>query len=136
MTDLLTKRRFTVEEYDRIAEAGVLTEDDRVELIDGAIVMMAPIGARHAGTVNYLTRLWTSRLGERAIVQVQNLVRLDLYSKPQPDIALLRPRGDFYRAAHPGPEDVLLVVDVADTSTEADRRVKMPLYARAAVREA
>lgn len=134
-TELLTRRRFTVTEYERMAAAGVLTEDDRVELIDGEIVMMAPIGSRHAGTVMLLTSLWTSRLGERVIVSVQNPVELDGHSEPQPDIALLRPRADFYRNAHPRPDDVLLLIEVADPSVEADRRVKIPLYARAGIRE-
>jgi Uma2 family endonuclease len=135
MADLLTRRRFTVDDYHRMAEAGVLTEDDRVELIEGEIVMMAPLGSRHAGKVNLLTRLWGSRLGDRAIVAVQNPVRLDRYSEPQPDIALLRPRPDFYTERHPEPADVLLLIEVSETTTETDRRVKMPLYATAGITE-
>lgn len=136
MDDLLTRRRFTVDEYHRLGEAGVLPEDSRLELICGDIVVREPIGSYHAGTVNRLTRLWTSILGDRAVVQVQNpleLARED--TEVQPDIALLRPRADFYTSRHPVPSDVLLLIEVADTSLPRDRRVKVPLYARAGVGE-
>ncbi len=136
MAELLTRRRFTVDDYYRMAAAGVLTEDDRVELLDGEIVMMAPLGSWHSATVKWLNRFWASQLGDRATVSVQDPVRLDRYSEPQPDVALLRPRADFYRERHPEPPDVFLVIEVADTTTETDRRVKMPLYARAGIREA
>lgn len=135
MTDVLTRRRFTVEEYHRMGEAGILPEDERVELIEGEIVMMTPIGPPHAGSVNRLTRLWTSRLGDRAIVQVQNPVRLTLDTEPQPDLALLRPRADFYAKSHPQATDVFLLIEVADTTAETDRRVKIPLYAKAGIPE-
>jgi Uma2 family endonuclease len=131
------RRRFTVEEYHRLGEAGILAEDERVELIAGVLLVREPIGARHAGTLNRLTRFWTSRLGERAVVQVQNPLELpEQDSEPEPDVTLLRPRADFYAAAHPLADDVLLLIEVADTSLLLDRRVKMPLYARAGVREA
>ena len=136
MSMQLLKRRFTVDEYHRMAEAGILSEDDRVELIDGEIVEMVPIGSRHAACVDRLTRLFTSQVGDQAIVRVQSPIRLGRRSEPQPDIALLRPRADFYASAHPGPEDVLLVVEVAETSVEADREVKLSLYGRAGVLEA
>ncbi|GIX47749.1 MAG: hypothetical protein KatS3mg131_1960 [Candidatus Tectimicrobiota bacterium] len=96
---------------------------------------MAPIGSRHAGHVNRLNRLLSRLVGERAIVSAQNPVRLGEHSEPQPDVALLRPRPDFYAAEHPGPEDVLLVVEVAETSLEDDRAVKVPLYARFGIPE-
>ncbi|GIX47751.1 MAG: hypothetical protein KatS3mg131_1962 [Candidatus Tectimicrobiota bacterium] len=131
----LMKRRFTVAEYHKMAEAGILGEDDRVELIEGEIVAMAPIGSRHAACVDRLNRLFSQRTGERAIVRVQNPVRLGEHSEPQPDVALLRPRPDFYAAEHPGPEDVLLVVEVAETSAAPDRAVKVPLYARFGIPE-
>lgn len=131
----LLTRRFTVEEYYRMAQAGILSEDDRVELIEGAIVEMAAIGSRHAGCVKRLQRLFHRRVGERAVVSVQNPVRLGRYSEPQPDLALLRLRPDFYASAHPGPGDVLLIVEVSETSADADREVKVPLYARAGVPE-
>jgi len=131
----LLKRLFTVAEYHRMAEAGILGEDDRVELIDGEVVKMAPIGIRHATCVRRLNRLFSKWVGERAIVDVQNPIRLEEHSEPQPDLALLRPRPDFYAAEHPGSEDVLLVVEVAETSAAFDREVKVPLYARFGVPE-
>ena len=135
MADVLTRRRFTVEEYYRMGEAGILSGDDRVELIEGEIVMMTPIGPPHAAAVHRLTRLWITRLGDRAIVLVQNPIRLALDSELQPDLALLRPRPDFYGKSHPQPPDTFLLIEVADTTAESDRRVKVPLYARAGIRE-
>jgi Uma2 family endonuclease len=129
------RRRFTIDEYHRMGEAGVLGEDDRVELLDGAIVQMSPIGSPHAGCVDRLTALFTRRLRGHAIVRVQNPIVLDRYSEPQPDLALLAPRADFYSAAHPRPRDVLLAVEVMDASRGCDRTLKLPLYARAGLRE-
>ena len=117
-------------------EAGILGEDDRVELLEGEIVEMAPIGSRHAAVVDRLNALFARALEGRAIVRVQSPVRLSEVSEPQPDLALLRPRGDYYEGGHPGPGDVLLVVEVADTRPEYDREVKVPLYGRHEVREA
>ncbi len=133
---LVVRRKFTVEEYHRLAEVGILGEDDRVELIDGEIVQMSPIGNRHAGTVDFLAEHFLKTVGGRGQVRVQNPVRLGEDSEPQPDLALLRPRGDYYRGGHPGPEDVLLVVEVAETSADYDREVKLLLYARWGVPEA
>lgn len=132
----LLRRRFTVDEYHRMGQAGILSEDDRVELIEGEIVEMTPIGARHAACVNRLNRLLTSLLGQQAIVSVQNPILLEPHSEPQPDLALLRPRPDFYAQAHAGPEDGLLVVEVADSAGDYDRTVKNPLYARAGIPQA
>lgn len=130
-----TTRRFTVEEYYRMAEAGILAEDDRVELLDGEIVQISPIGPRHAGTVARLQRTLERRVGERAIVWVQNPIRLSATSEPQPDACLLRPRRDYFTRRHPRPEDVLLVIEVADASLRYDREVKLPAYARAGIPE-
>jgi len=136
MSELLTRHRFTVDEYHRMGEAGILPEDNRLELIHGDIVVREPIGAYHAGTVDRLNRLWTSRLGEQAIVRVQNPVQFRREdSELQPDIMLLRPREDFYTTSHPQAADVLLLIEVADTTLRLDRRVKIPLYARVGVRE-
>lgn len=129
------RRRFTVDEYYRMAEAGILTEDDRVELIEGEIVQISPLGPSHAGTVKHLNAVLTARLGPRAVVSVRDPVRLSRDSEPQPDLAVLRARPDFYRRSHPGPGDVSVLVEVADTSAEADRRVKVPLYARTGIPE-
>jgi Uma2 family endonuclease len=137
MADAVARRRFTIDEYHRMGEAGILGCDERLELIAGHIVVREPIGSRHAGTVDRLNRLWTSRLGDRAIVRVQNPVLLPTEaSEVQPDVMLLTPRADFYTASHPTPPDVLLLIEVADTSLLLDRRVKMPLYARGGIREA
>ncbi|WP_448605575.1 Uma2 family endonuclease [Thermoflexus hugenholtzii] len=130
------RRLFTVEEYHRMAEAGILSEDDRVELIEGELVAMSPIGSRHAGVVDRLNYLLSRRAGEGIIVRVQNPLRLSAHSEPQPDVALLRYRPDFYASAHPGPEDILLIVEVAETSADYDRSVKIPLYARHGIPEA
>ena len=131
----VTRRRFTTADYHRMAESGVLTEDDRVELIDGEILEMSPIGRKHAACVDRVAHLFFRRLGERTIVRVQGPVVLSEHAEPQPDIALLRPRTDFYAAAHPTPEAILLVVEVADSSAEFDRQVKAPLYARSGIPE-
>jgi len=129
------KRRFTVHEFQRMGEAGILGEDDRVELIDGEIVTMPPIGPRHASCVRRLVAMLSPLVGSSAIVDVQNPLRLGEHAEPQPDVVLLKPRPDYYRRSHPGPGDVLLVVEVADTSGEYDRGVKVPEYARAGVAE-
>ena len=135
MAVVLKRRLFTVDEYYRMAAAGILTEDDRVELLEGEIVEMTPIGSRHGGTVKHLIAIFTSRLGSRVIVGAQDPVQLSRDSEPQPDLALLKPRPDFYRTSHPGPGDVLLIIEVADASVEGDRRVKVPLYAKAGIPE-
>jgi len=131
----LTRRRFTVDEYYRMAEVGIFSEDDRVELIEGEIVEVVPIGSPHAGVVTRLNFLFSRLVGDRAIISPQNPLRLSPYSEPLPDLMLLCPRPDFYTTAHPRPDDVLLLVEVADASTEYDRRIKVPLYARSGVRE-
>ncbi len=129
------RHRFTVEEYHKMAEVGLLHEDDRVELIEGEIVEMTPIGSRHHACVMRLDEL-LRRPGGEYIVSVQGPVRLDGGTEPQPDLALLKRRADFYAERLPGPEDVLLVVEIADTSIGPDRRYKLLLYARAGIPEA
>jgi len=126
----------SVDDYYRMAAAGILREDSRVELIEGAIIDMTPIGRSHAGTVNYLNDAFSQSLRRRAIVSVQHPIRLGEFSEPQPDLALLRPREDFYRGGHPEAANIFLVVEVADTSLRYDRDVKMPLYARHGIVEA
>ncbi|MGA9996259.1 MAG: Uma2 family endonuclease [Pyrinomonadaceae bacterium] len=135
MSVQIAKRCFTVAEYYRMAEAGILTEDDRVELIEGEIIEMSPIGSRHAACVGRLTEILLQHVVGKAIVWVQNPVRLDEYNEPEQDVALLKRRVDFYSERHPTPADVLLVVEVADTSTVYDRSIKVPLYARAEISE-
>jgi Uma2 family endonuclease len=131
------RKRFTVEDYHhRMAEAGILKEDDRVELIEGEVIRMAPIGSRYAACVKRLNALLGPSVGENIIVSVQDPIRLNDLSEPEPDVALLSPRKDFYSEAHSTAEDVLLVAEVFETSVEYDRETKLPLYARAGIPEA
>jgi Uma2 family endonuclease len=132
---VIPRHRLTVGEYYRMAEAGILAPDARVELIEGEIVDMTPVGSGHMSVVNRLNRMLTVAVGELAIVQVQGPVRLGDRSEPEPDLALLKPRADFYREKHPTPEDVLLIIEVSDTTVAYDRSVKIPLYARHGVLE-
>jgi Uma2 family endonuclease len=129
------RRRFTVEEYYRMAEAGILRPDERVELLDGAIVRMSPIGSRHAGRVERLRDLLRDRAGGRARVRAQNPVRLSGYDEPQPALAVARVRADSYEGGHPTAAEVLLLLEVADTTLAPDRRRKLPISAAAGVRE-
>jgi Uma2 family endonuclease len=131
----IARRRFTVEEYHRMAEVGIFHPDERVELIEGEIVQMAPIGPRHAGCVINATRLLITRLGDRAVVSPQNPVVILPRSEPQPDLLVLRRRAVSYSREHPVPADVLLAVEVADTTVRFDRLVKACLYARAGIPE-
>ncbi len=134
-TPTVTRHRFTVEAYSRMRDAGLLHEDDRVELIDGEIYEMSPVGARHVSLVNRLTALPVHLAGDAAIVSVQNPIRLNDYNEPQPDLAWLRPRDDYYVNALATPDDVLLVIEVADTSPVYDQQEKLPRYARASIAE-
>jgi Uma2 family endonuclease len=135
MVVALQKRRFTADEFLRMAETGILCEDDRLELIDGEVVEMSAIGLPHVAAVSCATRALVMGAGDSAIVQPQGAVRLDLYYEPEPDLVLLKPRSDFYISRRPGPADVLLVIEVADSSLEYDRDVKAPIYAKAAIPE-
>jgi Uma2 family endonuclease len=129
------RRMFTTSEYHRMGEAGILTDEDRVELIEGEIIRLTPIGPPQASTVDRLNPLFHARAGNRAIVRVQGPIVRDRYSEPQPDLTLLKPRADFYVARHPQPTDVLLAVEVMHTSADYDRGVKFPLYARRGIAE-
>lgn len=133
---VLTRHRLDVDEYYRMAEAGILGEDDRIELIDGELIDMAPIGDDHAWTVVALNEALVLAFAGRAMVSPQNPVRLDRYNEPQPDFAVFRARPDKYRTGErAGPADVLLLIEVADSSLRFDRSVKLPLYARAGIAE-
>ena len=136
MSRQLAKRWITVDEYERMGEASIFRPDDRLELLEGEIFEMSPIGSHHAACVDLLARLLRVRVEDFAIVRVQNPIRLDDFSEPQPDVALLKLRDDFYRHAHPTPADVLLVIEVADSTVESDRGYKIPLYAKAGIKEA
>jgi Uma2 family endonuclease len=135
MIGAVKRYRFTVEQYHRMGEAGILSPECRVELIDGEIFEMSPINPWHSGVVNWLNHRFVTALGRRVVVHVQNPTIVDRRSEPQPDLMLLTPREDFYRTAHPTPADALLVVEVAETSLAYDRRRKLPLYARTGVSE-
>ena len=127
--------RFTVEQYDRMIEAGVFPPEYRAELIEGEIIEMSPVGTRHAACVDALAELLRERLGRSVNIRVQNPIQLNDYSEPEPDVAVLKRREDFYRHAHPTPADALLLVEVSETTLDYDRKRKLPLYARAGVPE-
>jgi Uma2 family endonuclease len=131
----IPRRKLSLADYHRMGEAGILREDDRVELIHGELIAMAPIGSRHAATVSRLTHVLIAAAGSNAIVSTQNPVALPPESEPQPDIALLKPRADYYAASLPGPSDVLLIIEVADTTLAYDRDIKLPLYAQHGIGE-
>jgi Uma2 family endonuclease len=128
------RKLFTVSEYEQMIVAGALNEDERLELIEGDILALSPIGGLHNHVVNRLNRLFVQRLKDRAVVSVQNPVRLS-NSEPQPDLAILRPEVDERAAAVPGADDVLLVIEVSDTTAGYNRSVKVPLYGREGIRE-
>lgn len=129
------KRGFTVGDYYHLAEVGILDEDDRVELIDGEIVLMSPINVPHAYCVKAFNREFHIQASEQAIISVQDPIHLSDDSEPQPDVVLLRPRDDMYASAHPTPEDILLLVEVADSTIDKDRNKKLPRYAKAGIPE-
>lgn len=132
---LLTRHRLTVHDYYRMGEVGVFAPNARVELIEGEVIDMATIGTRHHAAVMRFIRLTSAAVGDRAIVSAQGPLRLGDWSEPEPDLMLLKPRADFYASAHPTAADVLLLIEVADTSARYDREVKLPLYARHGVQE-
>lgn len=135
--DPLAGRRhwLTVEDFHRMGEAGLFAPEARMELIEGEIIDMTPIGSAHASRVMRLADLLTTHLHGKAVVAVRSPVRLGDRSEPQPDLAVLRYREDFYASAHPGPADILLLIEVADTTVGFDREVKIPLYARHGIAE-
>ena len=132
----IAKYSFTAEEFERLGEAGILRQDARLELIEGEIFEMSPIGSLHAACVNFLSMLLNRLFGESHIIATQNPIRLSDFSEPQPDISLLRRRDDYYRERHPTPADVLIVIEVADMTVVKDKTIKIPLYARAGIAEA
>lgn len=135
MSVQLSRRRITVDEYYRMAEAGILTEKDRVELIHGEIIEISPIGSKHAAAVNRLNNVLKEYLGVKAIVSVQNPIKLNNLNEPEPDIAVLKYADHYYAERHPSPADILMVVEVSDTTLAFDREIKLPLYAHAGIPE-
>ena len=136
MSAVFTPRRYklSIEDYHKLGDAGILDEDSRVELIEGDLIEMAPIGVPHMRCVNRLNRMLVTAVGDAAIVSTQNPVTLPPRSEPQPDFALLKPSADGAGRV-PHPDDVLLIVEVADTTLAYDRRTKLPLYAKAGIVE-
>ena len=135
LLNLQPRHRWTVMEYHKMAEVGLLNEDSRVELIDGEIIEMAPIGSPHGGHVKRCIRLFSKVVDDKAIIAAQDPVVLGNYEEPEPDIALLRWRDDDYEQMHPRPEDVLLLIEVSDSTLRYDRDVKVPLYAKNGIPE-
>ena len=129
------KRLLSVADFHKVGDAGVFAPDERVELIEGELVAMPPIGPAHASLVDDVAGALFEAIGKRAVIRVQGPVRLSDRSEPQPDIALLRSREDRYRTAHPEPGDTLLAIEVADSTLIHDRDVKGPLYAKHGVPE-
>ncbi len=132
---LLPQHRLSVDDYHKMGEAGIFGPHERVELLEGRLIDMAPIGSDHAGTVIQLTDILNRTFSRLALVSPQNPIRLGRHSEPQPDFALLRRRADFYRTSHPEPQDVLLIIEVSDTSIRYDREIKLPLYSRHGIPE-
>jgi Uma2 family endonuclease len=131
----LTTRKFTVEEYEKMSAQGIIKPDEKVELIRGEIIKMSPMGTRHAACIDRLIPLLYQKLGKRIILRVQNPIRLNDNSQPEPDLSLLIPRSDFYISAHPQPEDIYLIIEVSDSTLDYDRNTKIPLYAEANIKE-
>lgn len=130
------RKLFTTAEYHQMIEAGVFKEDDRFELLEGEIYEMSPLGSRHVAAVNRLNEIMSEQLRGSVLISVQNPVELNEYSEPQPDLTLLKRRADFYAQALPTPADVLVAIEVSDTTHEKDRNLKLPAYARAGIIEA
>jgi len=127
--------RYNIADYHRMAECGILSAQDSVELLAGNVIDKAPISSQHAGSVNKLNSLFSHAVAHSAIVSIQDPVILSDLSEPQPDIALLHYREDFYSNAHPRAKDIYLLIEVADSTLRYDRTVKMPLYAQAGIPE-
>lgn len=130
-----TMKRFRAEDFRKMTEVGILPEESGWEVIDGYLIDKMSIGSKHAGIVNKLNRILIFLLGSETVVAIQNPVHLDEYNEPEPDIALLKPREDFYTNSHPTAPDVLLLVEVSDSTVEYDREIKKTLYAAAGIVE-
>ena len=134
-TTSVLKRLFTVEEYHRIFHSGVFADSERVELIRGKIIKMSPIGRRHAACVIRSADVLTRKLGDQVLLSSQNPLALDNTSEPEPDLMLLKRKADCYESGHPKPEDVFLLIEVADSTVDSDRELKIPLYAEDGITE-
>ena len=128
-------RLLSIREYQKMAKTGILNDDDRVELLNGKIIEMSPIGSLHAACVNRINALFSKALGSKVIVSLQNPLVIPPYSMPEPDVVLLKPREDYYARRHPRPKDVLLVLEVADSTLQKDKTIKKLIYAQAGIQE-
>jgi len=135
MTVQLITRKFNTSQYHQMNQSNILTEDDRVELINGEIIEMSPIGTKHTSCINRCNSILPNLLGQKVIISIQNPITLNNLSEPQPDIALLKPRADFYENSHPQPQDIFLLIEVVDSSIDYDRDIKIPLYANSNIYE-
>ena len=127
------RHRLSVDDFYKMGDAGIFTEDDRVELIEGELIDMSPIGSPHAYILDKLNAIFVKQAPATALVRIQNPIRLDQYNEPQPDLVVAIHRD--YSKGHPAPKDVLLVAEVADSSLRYDRNTKAPLYAQHAIPE-
>ncbi|MBP1467038.1 Uma2 family endonuclease [Candidatus Chloroploca sp. M-50] len=132
---VVARRQFTVQEYHRMRNAGIFAEDDRVELLDGEVVLMSPIGPLHAAIVRRLNAILSQAVGHQFLLSVQDPIQLSDLSEPQPDLALLQYRADYYGSSHPQPAEIELLIEVSDTSLDYDREQKLPRYAESGIRE-
>lgn len=132
----LQKHFFSISDWHQMGENNLFPPDTRIELIEGKIIDMAPIGSLHAGCVSWLTRFFVTQVADLAIVKVQDPVQLGNFSEPQPDLMVLRPDPHFYRKKHPSSAEVLLLIEVSDSTIHYDRKTKIPLYARYGIVEA
>ncbi len=135
MSAIAKNYQFTVDQYHKMGEDNILHEDSRVELIEGEIIIMTPIGRRHASKVARIGKFLDKLLDENAIVWPQNPIQLGEYSEPQPDLVLLKPRDDFYEEKLPTNEDVYLIIEISDSSYPMDSKVKQKLYAKFSITE-
>lgn len=129
MAPLVTKRLINVDDYYKMAATGMLKPDENVELINGEIYTMAPVGSKHSAVVRQISTILTQSYADEIIISSQQPVHIDQWNEPEPDIALLKYRKDYYVTAHPNPSDVLMIAEVSDTTYEFDRNMKLPLYA-------
>ena len=130
MTVQILRKKFTVGQYHQMIESGILTDRDHVELIQGEIIEMSPVGRRHAACVDRLNELFVLKFFQKALIRVQSPILLSDNSEPQPDVSILQRREDFYSAGHPTPADIFALVEVSDSTIEFDRDVKVPMYAQ------
>lgn len=135
MQTAIRKHLFSISDFDRMAERGLFDEESRIELIEGEFFDMAPIGSRHASIVSFLASALIKKLSDRAIVRIQYPIRLGDFSVPQPDLAVVKPKTDFYRKRHPEANEILLLIEVSDSTASYDLNTKIPIYAKYAISE-